>query len=108
MARIIKRRVEWEYVVTEDVASFNVYYAPGDNVELNYENEFINVPADMAVSVYSITLPDAIPALENQKAAYTFAITAVDVNGNESDMSPRVTRFFTFTPPAAPTVVRIV
>jgi len=108
MARIIKRKVEWDYAVTEDVASFNVYYAPGEGVDLDYEDAFINVPADVEVSTYSITLPDAIPALENAKAAYTFAITAVDVNGNESDMSPSVSRFFTFVPPAAPTVVRIV
>lgn len=106
MARIIKRKIEWEYAVTPDVASFNVYYAAGKNVALDYTATFVNVSADVAVSVYDVTLPDDIPSI--QKGDYTFAITAIDVNGNESDMSPKVTRFFTFVPPAAPTVVRIV
>lgn len=106
MAKIVKRFIEWEYEVTEDVESFNLYYKPAGEGEIDYDTPKINKPAEVGVTVYSVTLPDEIPSIT--RGEYAFAVSALDVNGNESDLSPTVTRFFVFVPPAAPSIIRIV
>ncbi|MCF8413134.1 MAG: T9SS type A sorting domain-containing protein [Melioribacteraceae bacterium] len=69
-------QLTWLNPVDEDFAYFNIYKFEGAN--FNHE---------LAILAGQTTLPSFTDDSINQNSEYTYSITAVDANGNESDYS---------------------
>lgn len=86
----------------QGVTGFYLYFAPGKPA-FDYELPHVTVPAVAGQAEYVYTLPGEIPLTEGE---WTLWIAAADVEGNLSD-PVSVTRFFDFTPPLAPSNLRV-
>ena len=101
--KIAEKSIAWtDPNAGQGVAVFRLYYAQGAP-EFSYELPHVAVPAVAGQAEYIYTLPGAIPLIEGE---WTLWIAAADADGNISD-PVSVTRFFDFTPPLAPTDLRV-
>lgn len=82
MAKVKRVIVTWDPAPeNEKVVSYNVYWSSGDT--FTYDTPHVNVTTNQ------IVLPDAISGLRNVEGKIFLAITAIDENGNESDMAKK-------------------
>ncbi len=86
----------------QGVADFLIYYAQGQTA-FSYDLPHVAVPAVPGQAEYVYQLPGEIPLTEGE---WTLWIAAADADGNISDPAS-VTRFFDFTPPLAPSNLRV-
>ena len=76
MAKIRKCRLAWEASASEDVVGYKLYWSKGS--EVDYESRCIKIG-----NVTEISLPDDVTLSDGP---VMFGVTAVDRDGNESDM----------------------
>lgn len=101
--KIAEKSIAWtDPNAGQGVAGFRLYYAPGSPA-FDYELPHVVVPAVAGQAEYVYALPGGIPLTEGE---WTLWIAAADAEGNLSD-PVSVTRFFDFTPPLAPTDLRV-
>jgi hypothetical protein len=77
MARIRKYKVTWQASDSEDVIGYKLYWSKSN--EVDYGSRFIKVG-----NVTEIVLPDDVTLSEGP---VMFGVTALDRDGNESDMA---------------------
>jgi len=77
MAKIRKLKLAWNASDSDTVTGYKLYWSEGP--EIGYDSEFIDVG-----NVTEIDLPDEL-ALPDR--SILFGVTAIDRNGNESDMA---------------------
>lgn len=100
--KIAEKSIAWtDPNAGQGVAAFYLYYAQG--APFAYELPHAVVPAVPGQAEYVYALPGEIPLTEGE---WTLWIAAADADGNISDPAS-VTRFFDFTPPLAPTDLRV-
>lgn len=104
MAKIIQKRLMFDAPeVVDDIASYNIYYAPESEL-LDYDSDKINIPAVEGQNSYVVILDgNNIPLTEG---VYRIGVASVDVYGNESDIE-EITFPFDLTPPPSPVNLRI-
>ncbi|WP_319526087.1 hypothetical protein [uncultured Desulfosarcina sp.] len=91
MARLRKCKLYWAASETEDIVGYKLYWAKGTTV--SYDCEAIVVG-----KVNEIPIPECVNLSEEP---VMFGITAVDIDGNESDMTT-LEAPFQLKPPAPP------
>jgi len=96
MARLRKCKLYWAASETEDIVGYKLYWAKGTKV--GYDCDAIAVG-----KVHEIPIPECVRLSEEP---VMFGITAVDIDGNESDMTT-LEAPFQLKPPAPPQHVRI-
>lgn len=74
-----KKRIRWSRSPSPGVVSYRLYWATAG--EVNYDSEFIDV-GDQS----EVVLPDQVPSLRHVRGKAAVGITAVNREGNESDM----------------------
>jgi hypothetical protein len=74
-----KKRIRWSRSPSPGVVSYRLYWATAG--EVNYHSEFIDV-GDKS----EVVLPDQVPPLRHVRGKAAIGITAVNGEGNESDM----------------------
>ena len=96
MAKIRKYKLNWNASESVTVAGYKLYWA--QNAEVSYDSNFIDVG-----NVTEIELPDDVNLLEGP---VMFGVTAVDCDGNESDMTT-LSKPLQLDLPKAPTAIFI-
>jgi len=96
MARLRKCKLYWAASETEDIVGYKLYWTKGTTVD--YDCKSIAVG-----KVNEIPIPECVPLAEEP---VMFGITAVDIDGNESDMTT-LDAPFQLKPPAPPQRLRI-
>ncbi len=76
MARIRKCKLSWEASTSEHVIGYKLYWAKGTDVD--YDSKFLKLG-----NVTEIALPDDVTL---SGGPVMFGVTAIDRDGNESDM----------------------
>jgi hypothetical protein len=74
-----KKRILWNRSPTPSVVGYRLYWAVGG--EVSYDSEFIDIGDGTEV-----VLPDQVPSLQHVRGEVALSITAVNREGNESDM----------------------
>jgi hypothetical protein len=77
-----EKKIRWSPSPTPEIARHRLYWALGKSVD--YYSDFVEVISDK-----ELILPDDIPCFPLVTAFIEFGITAVDRDGNESDMTGR-------------------
>jgi hypothetical protein len=104
MAKIIKKKLVFDAPeITDDVDSFNIYYALKDD-GVNYDSPKLNIPFIDGQSSYEIEIDGVTMPIS--EGSYEIGVSSVDGYGNESDIEA-VTYFFDLTPPPVPRNIRI-
>jgi len=85
-------RLEWENVIDTDIKGYNVYWLPGSELD----------PLSNADSLFTVTNYVAISGLGND-ILYSFGISSVDQNNNESAISHIIGKPFSKESPLFPT-----
>jgi len=96
MARVRKCKLYWAASETEDIVGYKIYWSKGTTV--GYDCDAIAVG-----KVNEIPIPECVRLSD---APVMFGITAVDFDGNESDMTT-LDAPFQLKPPAPPQHLRI-
>ncbi|BBO72780.1 hypothetical protein DSCW_01970 [Desulfosarcina widdelii] len=96
MARLRKCKLYWAASETEDIVGYKLYWAKGTTV--SYDCESIAVG-----KVNEIPIPECVRLSDEP---VMLGITAVDIDGNESDMTT-LEAPFQLKPPAPPQCLRI-
>ena len=97
MARLRKCKLYWAASETEDIVGYKLYWAKGTTV--GYDCESIAVG-----KVNEIPIPECVRLSDGP---VMLGITAVDIDGNESDMTT-LEAPFQLNPPAPPQRLRLV
>ena len=98
MAKIRKRKVRWKGSNSSDVVGYKLYWAVGGKWGgLNYDSDSVEF-GDVA----EVILPDEIPSFPEVADSVAIGVTAVDDEGNESDMV-KLSGSMKFSAPEAPT-----
>ena len=74
-----KKRIRWNRSTSPSVVGYRVYWAVAG--EVGYDSEFIDI-GDCA----EVILPDQVPPLNHVRGEVGLGITALNRDGNESDM----------------------
>jgi hypothetical protein len=74
-----KKRIRWSRSPSPNVVGYRLYWAMAG--EVSYESEFIDI-GDRT----EVILPDQVPPLHHVRGEVTLGITALNRDGNESDM----------------------
>ena len=77
MAKIRKYKLCWNASDSETVIGYKLYWSEG--MEIDYDSQFIDVG-----SVTEVALPDDVALADGP---VMFGVTAIDKDGNESDMA---------------------
>lgn len=88
MARLRKYKLVWAASDTEDIVGYKLYWNHGAAVD--YECDAIEVG-----NVTEISIPDCVNVFEG---SVMFGITALDIEGNESDITTLIEPFRLRTP----------
>ena len=91
MAKIRKCKLSWEASASEHVVGYKLYWSKGSDVD--YDSRSIKIG-----NVTEITLPDDVTFSDGP---VMFGVTAVDKDGNESDMVT-IEKPYRLTVPEAP------
>ena len=97
MAKIKKVTMTFDQADLTDCVKFRVYY---NKAELGAESPFVEIPVVQGQTAYDVVFPDAVP-VTMEEGSWNLGVSAVDDEGNESDMDV-ITPFFDFIPPAKP------
>ena len=79
LSKTKKKRIRWSRPRSINVAGFRLYWSVSG--EVNYDSEFVDIGDRMEV-----ILPDQVPSLHQVRGEVALGITALNRNGNESDM----------------------
>ncbi|BBO77212.1 hypothetical protein DSCW_46290 [Desulfosarcina widdelii] len=90
MAKIRKLKLSWNDSDSDTVTGYRLYWSEGTNI--GYDSEFIDVG-----NATEIDLPDDV-ALPDRPIL--FGVTAIDKNGNESDMTTLAEPYLLHAPKA--------
>jgi hypothetical protein len=74
-----KKRIRWNRSPSLSVVGYRIYWAVAG--EVRYDSEFIDI-GDRT----EVVLPDQVPSLQHVRGEVALGITAVNREGNESDM----------------------
>ena len=74
-----KKRIGWSRSSSPNVVGYRLYWAVSG--EVSYNSEFIDI-GDRTEAI----LPDQVPPLHHFRGEIALSITALNCNGNESDM----------------------
>jgi hypothetical protein len=74
-----KKRIRWTPSSSPTVVGYRLYWAVVG--EVSYDSEFIGI-ADRT----EVVLPDEVPSLRHARGVVALSITAINREGNESDM----------------------
>jgi len=74
-----KKRIRWSRPRSINVAGYRLYWSVSG--EVNYDSEFVDIGDRMEV-----ILPDQVPSLHHVRGEVALGITALNQDGNESDM----------------------
>jgi hypothetical protein len=74
-----KKRIRWSPPPSPGVAGYRLYWAVAG--EVSYDSEFVDIRDRKEV-----ILPDEVPSLHHVRGEVALGITAVNREGNESDM----------------------
>jgi hypothetical protein len=99
MAKIRKRKLIWNASASARVAGYKVYWASGRN--LDYQAPCVNVG-----NVTAVVIPDDLAGFSASSPDLRFGVTAVDSEGNESDMTV-IDGAGLFRAPAGPSGIRM-
>lgn len=104
MAKIIQKTLMFDAPEdTNDIVSYNIYYAQESEI-VGYDSNKINVPAIDGQETYAVVLDgNNIPLTEG---IYHIGVSSVDEFGNESDIE-EISFPFDLTPPPSPVNIRI-
>jgi hypothetical protein len=94
MAKIRKRKIQWQKSGSPGVVGYKLYWAEASPVDYDSESAMLG-------NVGEIVLPDGVPSFPLVKGAVEIGITAVNEIGNESDMT-KASFPFQFAVPEAP------
>ena len=95
MGRVKKRRICWEPSMSDDVATYRLYWSEEGAVD--YASKSVDVG-----NVTEVVIPDGIPSFPRIKGDVALGIAAVNDAGNESDMA-KMSAKINFLVPEAPT-----
>ena len=95
MAKMRKGRLSWTRSSSPRVVGYKLYWSEND--EVNYESKCVKLK-----NVTEIVLPDDVNSFKPDGGPIEFGITAIDENGNESDMVTLKATYH-FSVPNAPT-----
>ena len=79
MAKIRRCKLGWKPSDSDHVIGYRLYWSKGDKV--SYDSNFFELG-----DVCEVYLPDVLKLDARYSARVILAVTAVDINGNESDM----------------------
>ena len=89
-----KKRIRWSRSPSPNVVGYRLYWSVAG--EVGYDSEFIEI-GDRT----EVILPDQVPPLHHFRGEIALGITALNCNGNESDIT--IARVYVdFTVPEAP------
>jgi Tfp pilus assembly protein PilZ len=94
MGKIRTKKLRWEPAAGEETAKYKVYWS--ENGTVDYTSSFEEVGA-----VTQVILPDDIPSFPRIAGNLELGIAAVNLAGNESDIT-KISAYFDFTVPEAP------
>jgi hypothetical protein len=96
---MIKKRIRWSASPSPDVVGYRLYWACRGIVD--YDSDFVDIRHKR-----EIVLPDEVPSLQFTEGRVELGITAVDPEGNESDMARFTVSFGRATPLFSDALVR--
>jgi hypothetical protein len=99
MAKIRKRKLIWNASASAHVTGYKVYWSSGRN--LDYHAPCVNVG-----NVTAVVIPDDLAGFSASSPDLSFGVTAVDSEGNESDMTI-IDGAGLFRAPAGPSGIRM-
>ena len=92
MGKISKCKLSWQPSNSEEVIGYRLYWSKGDRV--NYDSNFFELG-----KVREVCLPDVLKLDTRYETSIMLGITAVDIEGNESDMVTLPAPYRTKVPP---------
>jgi hypothetical protein len=92
MGKIRKCKLSWQPSDSEEVIGYRLYWSKGDRV--SYDSNFFELG-----KVHEVCLPDVLKLDTRYETSIMLGITAVDIEGNESDMVTLSTPYRTKVPP---------
>jgi len=94
MGRIKKKMVHWQPSTSSDVTGYRIYWS--NKSEVDYNSTYVQLG-----NVTEIILPDDISSFPIEKGKIELGISAINQDGNESDIT-KITVNYNFTIPSAP------
>jgi hypothetical protein len=91
-----KKRIRWGASPSPEVVGYRLYWAQTGDVD--YDSDFVDIRHRRG-----IILPDEVPSLQNAEGRIALGVTAVSLDGNESDL----VRFTLFSEPAVPFISKV-
>ncbi len=92
MGKIRKCKLSWHPSNSEEVIGYRLYWSKGDRV--SYDSNFFELG-----KVDEVCLPDVLKLDTRYETSIMLGITAVDIEGNESDMVTLPAPYRTKVPP---------
>ncbi len=92
MGKIMKCKLSWQPSNSEEVIGYRLYWSKGDRV--GYDSNFFELG-----KVDEVCLPDVLKLDTRYETSIVLGITAVDIEGNESDMVTLPVPYRTKVPP---------
>lgn len=93
MAKIRKCKLSWNTSDSEFIVGYKLYWSRDDSV--SYHSNFIELG-----NVREVTIPDVLEYMPSIGESILFGISAVDKNGNESDITLLSEAYRPTAPPA--------
>ena len=93
MAKVRKCRLSWKPSDSDQVVGYRLYWSKGDTV--SYDSNFFEVG-----NVSEVYLPDVLKLDPRYEVRLMLGVTAVDLDGNESDMATLAAPYQTTAPHA--------
>lgn len=94
MAKIRKCKLSWNTSDADHIVGYKLYWSTNNAV--SYDSNFIELG-----NVREVNIPDILEYVPPVGESILFGITALDKNGNESDIT-RLAEAYTLTAPPAP------
>ena len=93
MAKIRKCKLSWNTSDSDHIVGYKLYWSTQNTV--SYDSNFIELG-----NVREVNLPDILEYVPSIGESILFGITAVDMNGNESDITTLAEAYILTAPPA--------
>jgi hypothetical protein len=93
MAKVRRCKLSWKPSESDQVINYRLYWSKGDTV--TYDSSFFELG-----DICEVYLPDVLKLDARYDTRVMLAVTAVDKNGNESDMAMLPKPYQTIAPPA--------
>ena len=93
MAKLRRCKISWKPSDSDQIVGYRLYWSKGDTV--SYDSNFFELG-----NVCEVYLPDVLKLDTRYDVHVKLAVTAVDKNGNESDLVTLPKPYQTIAPPA--------